>query len=115
MKKVRDHIEYVKGQPRHIREKVAFAAAAGCTALIAFIWLAGSLSAGTFAIKSRPFSDGSGLATAPAVDNGGKSGLAGAAAALSEDERAAAPAHIEIVDAPPAKVERKAEQTIIPF
>lgn len=116
---IRGHIEYVKGQPRHIREKVALAAAASCTALIALVWLAGSLSAGTFAIKSQPFSDGSELVATPAGSGGERNnGLAGAAAALpgGEQEVKDTSAHIEIVDAtPPAREEEKAEQTIIPF
>lgn len=115
MKAVRDHIEYVKGQPRHVREKIALAAATLCTAAVALVWLAGSLSAGTFAIKNQPFFDGSERGAAPAANEGGTSGLAGAAAALPGGERADAPAHIEIVDAPPVKKEKKAEQTIIPF
>lgn len=115
---IRGHIEYVKGRPRHIREKVAFAVAAACTALVALVWLASSLSAGTFAIKSSPMSgDGSGMEAAPARESG-TSGLAGAAAALPDGGQKVedTSAHIEIVDvAPPAKEAKKSEQTIIPF
>lgn len=114
MKTVFEHIEYVKGKPRHVREKIAFAAATGCTAFIAFVWLVVSLSTGTFALKNSSFvgSVGRVPTSAPAYD-GEKSGLAGAAAALSADENA--PAHIEIVDVATSTTEKRAEQTILPF
>lgn len=114
MKAVRDHIEYLKGKPHHIRERIAFAAAAACTALVAFVWLAGSLWTGAFALKSSSFAESAGQspASAPAYDSG-KGGLAGAAAAIPSAENA--PARIEIVDAASSTPEKKAEQTIIPF
>lgn len=114
MKTVFEHIEYVKGQPHHVREGIAFAAATGCTALIAFVWLAGSLWTGAFALKSSSFADSAGQspAVAPVYDSS-KNGLAGVAAALPT--AANAPAHIEIVDAASSTPEKKAEQTIIPF
>lgn len=115
MKTVSEHIEYVKGKPHHIRKGIAFSAAAGCTTLVAFVWLAESLWSGAFALKSSSFADSARQSPEAIVYDSGKSGLAGVAAALSEDERADAPVHIEIVDAASSTPEKKAEQTIIPF
>lgn len=115
MKTVFEHIEHVKKQPHHVRRGVAFATAASCTALVALVWLAGSLWTGVFALKSTSFAESvaeQSPAAAPAYDNG-KSGLAGAAAALPDTS---APAHIEIVDAASSTSgQKKAEQTILPF
>jgi hypothetical protein len=114
MKTVFEHIEYVKGKPHHVREKIAFAAATGCTVLIAFVWLAGSLWTGAFALKSSSFAESAGQSPPPATTyDSEKSGLAGAAAALSADLNT--PAHIEIVDTASSTPEKKAEPTIIPF
>jgi hypothetical protein len=113
MKTVFEHIEHVKRQPHHVRKGVAFSAAASCTALIAFVWLAGSLWSGTFAIKSSSFAESTGQSPTVTAYDSGKSGLAGAAAALQD---ASAPAHIEIVDAASStSQQKKAEQTILPF
>ena len=113
MKTIFEHIEHVKKQPHHIRQGVAFAAAAACTALIAFVWLAGSLWTGVFALKSTSFADSAGQSPTVTAYDSGKSGLAGAAAALQD---ASAPAHIEIVDAASSTSgQKKAEQTILPF
>ena len=114
MKTVFEHIEYVKRKPHHVRKRIAFATATGCTAFIAFVWLAGSLWTGTFALKNSSFAESAGQSPTPAtVYDSGKSGLAGAAAALPA--AANAPAHIEIVDTASSTPEKKAEQTIIPF
>jgi hypothetical protein len=113
MKTVFEHIEHVKKQPHHVRQGVAFAAAASCTALVALVWLTGSLWSGTFAIRSSSFAESTGQSPTVAPYDSGKSGLAGAAAALSD---ASAPAHIEIVDAASStSKQKKAEQTILPF
>lgn len=113
MKTVFEHIEYVKGKPHHVRKGIAFSAATGCTALVAFVWLAGSLWSGAFALKSSSFADSARQSPETVVYDSGKSGLAGVAAALPAAENA--PAHIEIVDAASSTSEKKAEQTIIPF
>ncbi len=112
MKTIFQHIEHVRGKPHHIRKRVAFATAAGVTAVIAFVWLAGSLTTGAFAIQGSTFADSTGQgATVTAAGN--TSGLAGAAAALPSAD-ANAPAHIEIVDVASA-TPAKPEQTTIPF
>ena len=118
MKTIFDHIEHVKGMPRHIRERVAFASAALITALIAFVWVAGSLSSGAFAIHSGSFTDiaGQGGAAATATgDTSGSQSLAGAGAAAALGTDAPVPAHIEIVDATSSTPKVQAEQTTIPF
>ena len=114
MKTVFEHIEHVKKQPHHVRRGVAFSAAALCTALVALVWLTGSLWSGTFALRSSSFAESAGQSSAPApAYNSGESGLAGAAVALPSAD---APAHIEIVDAASSTSgQKKAEPTIIPF
>ena len=114
MKTIFDHIEHVKGKPHHIRKQVAFATAGGGAALIAFVWLAGNLYTGSFAIKPTTFADATGGTPVITVDSSGaRTGLAGAAAALPS---ANAPAHIEIVDTTSrAEKGKQAEQTTIPF
>ena len=113
MKNVFEHIEYVKGQPHHIRKRVAFSAAVGVTAVIAIIWLTSSLATGAFAIRGNSFDE-----QTPAVPNGAtntNTNLAGAAAALPPSS-ANVPAHIEIIDTgSSASGQKKAEQTIVPF
>jgi hypothetical protein len=116
MKTIFDHIEYAKTKPHHVKKRIVFGAAGAGTALIAFVWLAGSLSTDAFAIKGSSFAD-SGIQE-PAVVVGSDttgdigSGVAGAAAALQGED---APAHIEIVDTSTSTPTKQAEQTTIPF
>ncbi|MBU6388685.1 hypothetical protein KGQ72_02345 [Patescibacteria group bacterium] len=110
MKNIFEHIEHIKGKPHHIRKRVAFSIAAGVSGLIAFIWLAGSLSTGAFAITGSSFGGTSPAVTADTAN--GNENLAGAAAAL---ENPSAPAHIEIIDAASSTRPVKQEQTVIPF
>src|SRR5487761_2651737 len=114
MKNIFEHIEHLKGKPHHIRKRVAFGAAAGVTALIALVWLGGSVSSGAFAIQGSNFAESTGQQPAVTTDTsaGGTSGLAGAGAALP-DASANVPAHIEIVDVATATPAKPAEQTII--
>jgi hypothetical protein len=113
MKTVFEHIDHVKGKPHHIRKRVAFAAAAGATGLIAVVWLAGSLGAGAFAIKSTSFADATGQAPIETVNSDGSSNLAGAAAAF---QAAKAPAHLEVVSSASSTGPSKPiEQSTIPF
>lgn len=109
MKTFFEHIEHVRGQPHHVRKQVAFAAAAGLTALIAFVWLSASLATGAFAIRDNGLA-GAADAAAGVVDSQNLAG-AGAAAVLPAAD---APVRIEIVDTAPAK-QKPAEQTVIPF
>ncbi len=110
MKKVLEHIEYIKGKPHHVRKQVAFGAATLVSALIAFVWLASNVAAGTFALRDSSFAASTGQDDA--VVTSGTQGLAGAAAALEDSKDA--PAHIEIVDTTPAP-KKQPEQTILPF
>jgi hypothetical protein len=115
MKTIFEHIEYVKGKPHHIRKQVAFAAAAGITALIALVWLGASLGTGVLALKGNSFADsakGTGTLTTGTADK--NAALAGAAAALPNTNQNA-PAHIEIVDTSSPSSGKKAEQTTLPF
>jgi len=111
MKTIIEHIEHVKGKPHHIRKRVAFGITVGVTTLIAFVWLAGSLATGAFAIGE------SSRGEQPAVTTSGTAttnGLAGAVAALP-DVTTDAPVRIEIIDAASSAPVKKAEQTILPF
>ena len=114
MKTLFEHIEHVKGKPHHIRKRVAFALAAGGTGVVAVVWLVGSVSLGTFALPNTSFADSTGQSPVLSSDGaGGNSNLAGAAAALSNENT---PARIEIIDAAsPTSGQKKAEQTVIPF
>jgi hypothetical protein len=114
MKTVFEHINHIKGKPHHVRKRIAFAAAAGGAGLIALVWLVGSFSLGSFAIKGSSFADSAGQSPAVTTSgNNGNNNLAGAAAALGN---AALPAHIEIVDTSSSTLSgKKAEQTTLPF
>ena len=115
MKTFFEHIEMVKGQPHHVRRRIAFGAAGVCTGLIAFVWLASSLATGAFVVQGSSFADAAGQGGVEAVGGGAEasSGLAAAAAALPDAD---APARIEIIDAASStKSAKKAEQTTIPF
>jgi hypothetical protein len=109
MKTIFDHIERVKGKPHHVRKQVAFASAGVLTALIAVVWVAGSLGTGAFALKDTSFGGSAAGATLTA-ETGNAQGLAGAAAA----NNTAAPARIEIVDTA-SSTGPVAEPTTIPF
>ncbi len=115
MKTISDHIRQVREKPHHIRRRVAFGGAATGAGIIAFVWLAGSLGTGAFALKDTSFADNAGGATVTTVgaDTAGSQGLAGVAAAPAVQD-ANAPAHIEIVDVA-SSTSPKAEQTTIPF
>lgn len=118
MKTVSEHIAYVRNQPHHIRKQVAVASAAGGTILIAIVWLVGSLSTGAFSIREdasfASATEKSAAATDSDVSASQSLAGAGAAAALQDEEKA--PARIEIIDSTPAApVQKKAEQTTIPF
>jgi hypothetical protein len=116
MKTVLDHIEHVKGKPRHVRHRVAVGAATFASALIALVWLGVNLISGSFALSQE-----SSFATNAGQDDtvttsATSDGLAGAAAALPPSASASAPAHIEIVDTTPAPAHQKqSDQTILPF
>ncbi|MBI2025408.1 hypothetical protein HYT04_01310 [Candidatus Kaiserbacteria bacterium] len=114
MKTIIEHIERVKGQPHHVRRRIAFGTAAAGTAIIALTWLAISLSTGAFALKDTSFAR-SAYGDGATEASGGAEQLAGvgAAALLSDDN---APASIEIIDSPSSSSPgKKAEPTIIPF
>jgi len=113
MKTIFNHIERIREQPHHVRKQVAFASAAVGTALIALVWLAGSIGTGTFALKGD---SAAGQEAAAAVAGTGAEiqNLAGAGAALPRSEDS--PAYIEIIDSSPAATGKKqAEQTTLPF
>lgn len=117
MKNVFEHVEHIKGKPHHIRKRVAYVAAALGTGLIAFVWLAGSISTNAFAIKGSSFADSAnqgGVITTS--DESSTSQLAGAGAASVLQQSADAPVHIEIINTTPEPSKQKqAEQTTLPF
>ncbi|MDP2654958.1 MAG: hypothetical protein Q8P17_00085 [bacterium] len=114
MKTIFEHINRVKSKPHHIRRRVAFSAAAVGTAVIALVWLVGSLGTGAFALKSSSFADNAGEETIVS-ENGDSKDLSGVAAVL-QSAPASEPARIEIVDsAKPESSSNKTEQTVIPF
>jgi hypothetical protein len=115
MKTVFEHIEHIKGKPHHVRRRVAFATAAGVSALIGFVWLVGSFATGSFAIQGSDFAMSTGRPAADVVSSSEQvgTGLAGAASAI---QSANEPAHIEIVDTTTSTPKKnQSEQTILPF
>jgi hypothetical protein len=113
MKTLLEHIEHARTKPHHIRKRIALSIAAGCSILIALVWLIGSFSLGSFAIGDNTFADSaesSPTVTTPENDN---QNIAGAAAAFSNENT---PTHIEIIDASTSTAAKNApEQTTIPF
>ncbi len=115
MKSLSHHIKHVKSQPHHIRKRVAFSVAGAGTALVALVWLVGSLSLGSFAIAGSSFADSTGQGSVTASAAAGTSLLAGAAAAAPETVTVTVP-HIDVVDVRPTiSAQKKAEPTILPF
>ena len=115
MKTIIDHVEYVRSKPHSVRRRVAFGVSTGVSALIALVWLASNLATNAFAIQGANFamSTGEGATVATTSALGAPSGLAGAAAALDDEN---APAHINVVDVtPPAVKKTPSDQTILPF
>lgn len=116
MKTLSHHIKHIQGQPHHIRKRVAFSAAAIGTSFVALIWLVGSLALGNFAIAGSSFADSVGAGQGTLLTTGTEGGnpnLAGVGAAANASSAAA---HIEIVDTTAAaSLQKKAEQTILPF
>src|SRR6185369_10086181 len=116
MKTVLEHIEHVKGKPRHIRHRVAVGTATFMSAFIALIWLGVNLATGSFAIQGSTFAMSTGENDTVATTSVTHAGLAGAASALPSSQEASAPVHIEIVDTTPTPAPQKqSDQTILPF
>ena len=115
MKTIFEHIEHIKGKPRHVRKSIALGTAALGSGIIALFWLVGSVATNAFAIQGSSFAMSIGQAPVATTSASGTSGsgIAGAAAALKD---AQAPAHIDIVDTSVATSTVKVpEQTTIPF
>lgn len=113
MKNIFDHIEQVKGKPHHVRKRIAFTIATLGSALVAFVWLAGSFATNAFVIQGSSFAMSTGQEGTVATTSASGDQLAGVgAAAILKD--AYAPAHIEIVDTTPP-VKKQSEQTTLPF
>jgi hypothetical protein len=115
MKTIFEHIENVKSKPHHIRKMVAFSAAAVGTAVVALVWLIGSLSTSAFALKNTSFVQIASDETdsSPADVNDEQLAGIGAASVL---ENKSDPARIEIIDiATTTTSKRQTEQTTIPF
>ena len=116
MKTIFDHIDTVKAQPHHIREKVAFGVAGAAAGIVALAWFFGVFATGTFAIADTSFAQSSGVggaAVAAVAPQDTNYGVAGAAAAIPSS--AEAPAGIEIVDAPAKTTPAASDRTYIPF
>lgn len=115
MRTIFDHIEHVKGQPHHIRKRVALTAAGGIAAVVGIVWFGASLASGTYAIHGSNFAESTGAESqtgSPVVSE--TSQVAGAAAALNSDT--SGPARIVIVDASStASATPASDQTTIPF
>ena len=117
MKTMFEHIEQVKGKPHHIRHQIAFGIAGACTAVIALVWLAGSVGTGVFALKDTSFAQSTGK-DAPSIVSGNAAHeqFAGVGAASTVFQKTSVPAHIEIIDSVSSAASlKKVEQTIIPF
>jgi len=110
MKTLTDHIEYVKGQPHHVRRSVAFGVSGVFTAFVGLVWISGSLVSGAFRIQGSSFADAHNAEVQVAAPS--NANLAGVAAAFSP----APPPSIQIVDTSSTSVKTQAlEPTIIPF
>jgi len=114
MKNIFDHIEHLQGKPHHIRRKVALGIAALGSALIAFVWLAGNLATGAFAIAGSSFAMSNEQNVVATTSDSGNQGLAGVAAAAAFTDTNA-PAHILIVDTKTTSLKKQPEQTTLPF
>ena len=111
MKSLNDYIEYVKGQPHHVRRSVAFGSAGGIAGLVGIVWLSGSLLTGSFHIQGTSFADAGNAGAQVAAPS--DSGVAGAAASFASAEQKA---RIEIVDTSSSTAAAQTpEPTIIPF
>lgn len=114
MKSITAHIEYVQGQPHHIRRNIATGVAAGISAFVALVWFVGNYAVGTFAIHGNAFAMNAGQsATVATTSEPGNPGIAGVAGSLQEKT---APIHIEVVDThPPVTSQKQSDKTILPF
>lgn len=96
MKTIFEHIEHVQKKPHHVRKRVALSVAAAGTAMVAFVWLIGSISLGEFALKASTFADSTESGSAQLESVTQPSGfIAGAGAATG---KAVTTPHIEIVN-----------------
>lgn len=112
MKSLFDHIDTIKQKPHHIRKHIAMSSATALTALIALVWLGGSLHSGAFALKNSNVGASTGIVTSGAESQAAP--VAGAAAAFPKSDTT--PAHIEIVNTGAATSSLPArEPTVIPF
>ena len=120
MRTLFEHIEIIKQKPHDTRRQIAFAAAFGCTTLVALVWLVGTVSTGTFAIHGSSFADRAGQGPSlSAQQDSSNANLLGAASAAKIE--ASAPARIDIVNTATSSTFSgksggpQAEQTVIPF
>lgn len=113
MQRIIRHIDKVKEQPHHIRKQVAFGAAGALTGLVALVWVGVSLSTDAFAIDGSDFARSTGQSSEITTVPGGNTNLAGAAAALEEDEDTPRIEIVPVGTTSPAKA--PVEQTTIPF
>jgi len=114
MKKISHYVSHIQNQPHHIRKHIAFATASVCTAVIALVWLVGSVSSGVFALQNVSFPENTKAGVSAVTRGVVPSGVAGAAAAL-ESVKDEAPAYIEIIDAKSSAPVTQVEQTVLPF
>jgi len=115
MRSIFEHIERVQAKPYHIRKRVAFSVAGAGTALVALVWLIGSLALGDFAIAGSSFADSVGQGNIIATVPSDSSLIAGAGAVVSDSAKENAP-RIQIIDTTSSvKGAVKTEPTILPF
>ena len=116
MKTLAHHIGTVRAKPHHVRKQIAFALALGGTAIVALIWLVGSLAGGAFHIEDTSFAAASAPAAPVATAPQNTSLLGSALSAFSS----APSAQVEVVpqngaSAPAPAPSQSDTQTVIPF
>jgi len=110
-----DYLETLRAKPGHIRQKIAFGAAAGATVIVAAGWFAVAATSGTFLLAPPTLASAgsdSGLTSALAQTQSSVSSLIGAAAAFKPGAGAGSGITIETTASSTAEAP---QPTVLPF
>ena len=118
MATITHHINRLKEQPSHIRERVAFGVSGGVTALVAIGWLVAMSSSGSFTLATKSVAESvrppDNVATSLSESGSGIKSLLGAAGEAFG--ASSAPSAIKVVDTNTSPApESETSATVIPF
>lgn len=118
MATITHHINRLKAQPSHVRERVAFGVSSGVTLLVVIGWLVAMSTSGSFSLATKSVAESvrppESVATSLSESGSGIKSLLGAASAAFGASSTAAT--ITVVDTKTSStLETDTQATVIPF